>query len=76
MPEPLHLIALAATVVALAVAIRCAIDTRRYRTRAEASADRARQALAQIKEIHTASAGDRSSEKPRAGAPAGPADGP
>ncbi|MFD8545594.1 hypothetical protein [Streptomyces sp. NPDC059649] len=52
MPEPLDLAALAAAVVALVVAIRCAIDTRRYRRRAEASASRARQALAEIKEIH------------------------
>ncbi|MFF8784752.1 hypothetical protein [Streptomyces sp. NPDC015125] len=52
MPEPLHLAALAAAVIALAVAIRCAIDTRRYRRQTEASADRARQALAEIKEIH------------------------
>ncbi|MGW2010923.1 hypothetical protein [Streptomyces nigrescens] len=45
MPEPLHLAALAASVVAIAYATRCAIDTRRNRRRAE-------QALAQIKEIH------------------------
>lgn len=51
MPEPLHLAALAAAVVALAVAIRCAIDTRRYRRRAETSADQAHQIHAQIKEI-------------------------
>ncbi|MEE4419581.1 hypothetical protein [Streptomyces bugieae] len=52
MPDPLHLAALAAGVVALAVAIRCAIDTRHYRRQAEASAARARQTLAKIKEIH------------------------
>lgn len=52
MPEPLHLAALAAAVAALAVATRCAIDTRRYRRQAEASAARARQTLAEIKEIH------------------------
>lgn len=51
MPEPLHLAAMAAAVIALAVAIRCAIDTRRYRRQAEAAAERARRALAQIKEI-------------------------
>ncbi|MFJ3950248.1 hypothetical protein ACIPXV_09285 [Streptomyces libani] len=52
MPEPLHLTALAVSLTAIAVAICCAIDTRRYRRQAEASADRARKALAQIKEIH------------------------
>lgn len=52
MPDPLQLAALVAAVVALAVVICCAIDTRRYRRQAEASADRARQALAEIKEIH------------------------
>ncbi|MGA4875903.1 hypothetical protein [Streptomyces lydicamycinicus] len=52
MPEPLHLAALAASLVAIAVSIRCAIDTRRYRRRAEASAARAQQALAEIKETH------------------------
>lgn len=52
MPEPLHLAALAASLVAIAVSIRCAIDTRRYRRRVEASAERAQKALAQIKEIH------------------------
>ncbi|WP_327223054.1 hypothetical protein OG229_02600 [Streptomyces platensis] len=51
MPEPLHLAALAAAVIAIAVAIRCAIDTRRYRRQAEASADRARKAVNEIKEI-------------------------
>ncbi|MFF7411598.1 hypothetical protein [Streptomyces lydicus] len=52
MPEPLDFSALAAAVIALAVAIRCAIGTRRYRRQAEASAEQARRALAQIKEIH------------------------
>jgi hypothetical protein len=52
MPEPLHLAALSVSLIAIVVAIRCAIDTRRYRRQAEASADRARQALAEIKEMH------------------------
>ncbi len=52
MPELLDLAALTVSVIAIAVVIRCAIDTRRYRRQAEASADRARQTLAEIKEIH------------------------
>ena len=52
MPDPLHLAALAASVATIAYTAHCAIDTRRNRRRAEASVERARQALAEIKEIH------------------------
>ncbi|MFE1767224.1 hypothetical protein ACFW81_23775 [Streptomyces angustmyceticus] len=48
----LSVIALTVSLIALGVAIRCAIDTRGCRIRAEASADRARRALAEIEEIH------------------------